>query len=479
MLDIESGGTAVGESILSGGSVHIGSGGVFNVSAGETLHDVFTDVGGTENILAGGTDTGNASSFNNVNGTLNVLSGGTLDHVTLNSGGTLNVQGTVASNVFVNSGAVLNVSSGGSVGGIFGSGTGLSGTENILSGGVANNIAVFSGGILNVAGETLSNITVSAGGVENVLSGGFLSGQVYSGSGNFGTSVSGVLNISAGGSAAFIGAANGGIINVAGTMLHNQAISAGGVENVLSGGVVTGVTGSGTSISGTVNVFAGGEFDHATIFTNGGVLNLSAGASAHNIVLSAGTFNVAGTTTSNVFISAGGVENVLGGGIDIGTVISTGGQEFIATGGITSNTTILSGGLATISGGGTLDLGAGATESGAVVFAGTGGKLVIDGTVMPGTVISGFAVGDTIDLTGITSGSVTSVGINASNVLQVFAGGSEFDLQLDPAAFRYGAIGLRRRWRRHRPHPHQRQQRPDQHHRQQRPDQQRAGDHLR
>ena len=132
---------------------------------------------------------------------------------------------------------------------------------------------------------------------------------------------------------------------------------------------------------------------------------------------------------------------MLAGGIDIGTVISTGGQEFIATGGTTSNTTILSGGLATISGGGTLDLGAGATEAGAVVFAGTGGKLVIDGTVMPGTVISGFAVGDTIDLTGITSGSVTSVGINASNVLQVFAGGSEFDLQLDPLHSVTGQLG--------------------------------------
>jgi hypothetical protein len=111
---------------------------------------------------------------------------------------------------------------------------------------------------------------------------------------------------------------------------------------------------------------------------------------------------------------------VLAGGIDIGTVISTGGQEFIATGGTTSNTTILSGGLATISGGGTLDLGAGATEAGSVVFAGIGGKLEIDGTVMPGTVISGFAIGDTIDLTSINSVSVTSVGIGAGNVLQVF-----------------------------------------------------------
>ncbi|WP_163163998.1 hypothetical protein, partial [Bradyrhizobium uaiense] len=66
----------------------------------------------------------------------------------------------------------------------------------------------------------------------------------------------------------------GGIFNVGGTVLSNVAVFAGGVENVFSGGVVTGVTSSGTGISGgTVNVSSGGAIDHTTV-SSGGMLNV-------------------------------------------------------------------------------------------------------------------------------------------------------------------------------------------------------------
>ena len=86
---------------------------------------------------------------------------------------------------------------------------------------------------------------------------------------------------------------------MSGTVLSNVAVYDGGVENVLSGGVVTGVTGSGTGVSGgTVNVFGGGALDHLTV--SSGTLNVSAGGTVHNIAVSSGgTFNLAGTTTSN------------------------------------------------------------------------------------------------------------------------------------------------------------------------------------
>ena len=60
------------------------------------------------------------------------------------------------------------------------------------------------------------------------------------------------LNISAGGSGAFIGVSAGGTLNVAGTILSNVSVSAGAVENVLSGGLISGVSGSGTGVSSGV-----------------------------------------------------------------------------------------------------------------------------------------------------------------------------------------------------------------------------------
>jgi hypothetical protein len=80
------------------------------------------------------------------------------------------------------------------------------------------------------------------GGVEKVLSGGFLSGQVYPGSGNYGESILGTLNISIGGSGAFPGVSVGGIINVARMNLSNASVISGGIENVLSGGLISGST---------------------------------------------------------------------------------------------------------------------------------------------------------------------------------------------------------------------------------------------
>ncbi|WP_181309128.1 hypothetical protein [Pseudomonas aeruginosa] len=110
------------------------------------------------------------------------------------------------------------------------------GVENVLAGGSAAFIAVYGGGVLNVAGETLSTVGIS-GGVENVLSGGFISGAPHSGTGVY---AGGTLNISAGGSGAFVGVNSGGTANVAGVILSNSVISSGGVENVLSGGLISG-----------------------------------------------------------------------------------------------------------------------------------------------------------------------------------------------------------------------------------------------
>ena len=359
------GGSATG-TILSGGFEAVFSGGVDSgatillhgnqvVSAGGFSIGAAVSSGGVENVSSGG-QTFNTTAFGG--GVLNVSAGATAHDVTL-SGGTLNLGGKITSNVVILGGGHEIVSAGGSVTGVAGSGTVISGLVDVLSGASFEYATVFNGGDLNVSsGATVDHISVSSG----------------------------------------------GIFNVGGTVLSNVAVFAGGVENVLSGGVVTGVTGSGTGISGgTVNVSSGGALDHATV-SGGGVLNVASGATAHNIAVSSGgALNVAGAVTSNVAVFAGG-------------------NEIVSSGGSTGPVTIS---------GGTVELQTGSVASGGITFSGSGGQLKIDGTSLAGTTISSLVLGDSIDLTGLNFVSGGSATLGAGNILHVTEGATSFDLQLD------------------------------------------------
>jgi len=77
----------------------------------------------------------------------------------------------------------------------------------------------------------------------------------------------GTFNVSTGGTAHDFTVSSGGTANVLGSVTSNNAVLAGGVENISSGGVVSGVPNSGTGISGgIVNVLSSGALDHATVF---------------------------------------------------------------------------------------------------------------------------------------------------------------------------------------------------------------------
>jgi hypothetical protein len=98
----------------------------------------------------------------------------------------------------VGSGGVLDIEGAGTVTG-----------ETFLSG---SHLTVGSGASYTVsAGKTLANVGVfiASGGTENIASGGVETGTNFNG-------VNGTLNILAGGKADHIGAASGGVINVAG-----------------------------------------------------------------------------------------------------------------------------------------------------------------------------------------------------------------------------------------------------------------------
>src|SRR6185437_6882216 len=162
-------------------------------------------------------------------------------------------------------------------------------------------------------------------------------------------------------------------------------IQSGGVENVYSGGLISGSSGAGTGVSG-------------------GILNLSAGGSASHVgVSSGGAFNVYGSALDNIYAYNGGIATVFSGG---------------------------SLGSATISGG-EIELQAGSIANGGIAFAGSGGLLKIDSASMPTATISGIAVGDQIDLAGVTFVSGASATLQAGDILNVTDNGVSYDLQLN------------------------------------------------
>jgi len=75
---------------------------------------------------------------------------------------------------------------------------------------------------------------------------------------------------------------------------------------------------------------------------------------------------------------------------------------------------------------------AGAVVSGAIAFTGSG-TLEIVGSVMPSATISGFEIGDIIDLASVASGSGGSAVLTSGNVLDVVEGGSTYVLNLNPS----------------------------------------------
>jgi len=215
---------------------------------------------------------------------------------------------------------------------------------------------------------------------------------------------------------------------------------------VLSGGTALAITSDpggltvdlgGTAISTTLE--AGGLQDLNgiaidTTIDSGGhqFVNFSSGhgVASNTRVNSLGIMSVdSGGTAIGAFVANGGFAEVLAGGNAVGTTIVSGGEAAVSAAGVASNTTIS---------GGVLYLQSGATESGPITFAGSGGVLAIGGTAMPFGVISGLAIGDSIDLLNVSLASGGGIYLSGGN-LNVSGGGSAYVLQLDPATNLSGA----------------------------------------
>jgi hypothetical protein len=68
-----------------------------------------------------------------------------------------------------------------------------------------------------------------------------------------------------------------------------------------------------------------------------------------------------------------------------------------------------------------------------IAFAGGGGTLQIDGTATPSATISGFALGDVIDLADLAFSGGTAATLTSAGVLVVTEGATTRMVQLDPA----------------------------------------------
>jgi antigen 43 len=126
-------------------------------------------------------------------------------------------------------------------------------------------------------------------------------------------------------------------------------------------------------------------------------------------------------TVSNSLIGKGAKQIVESGNTALGTTIAAGGQEIVKSG-ATATGTIIDGGK--------LILDASAKLSESVMFEGTGGELVVSGTTMPTTTISGFGAGDEIQLFDVVYSAGATAKVKTAGVVTVTNGGVSYNLNI-------------------------------------------------
>ena len=156
---------------------------------------------------------------------------------------------------------------------------------------------------------------------------------------------------------------------------------------------------------------------------NGEIYFVAAGHTASNLVVQAGgTLDVAGIATA-VALDGGNAE-IDRGGVIHGIIVDAGSTLTVDSGGTADGVTIA---------GGLVDIASGAATGGTpIVFQGAGGTLENDGHTPPANIISGFAIGDTLDFYGVDIGSNAAVTLLPGNVLELTEHNKTFDFQLDP-----------------------------------------------
>ena len=413
---VVSGGVAIADVVSAGGMLNVSSGGTVSL----TLVGAGVNPGGFGgSILVSSGAAAIGTTVRNQGG-VQELAGATATGTLISSGGSEVIYGGSASGSVVSSGGQLSVITGQETGALVSSGGSLGVGNNFTSGvadGVVLNTVLLGGAAAELQGGTAIGTVVSSGATLSVMAdfdqfrfaGGFVNGvasgtQIRSGGlasyGIFGSSFGDAVD--AGG---MISAGVGSLLSgtrVSGTVLFSGAVGSG--VQVFGGGVVS-VTGNAQTfatsvLSGGVVLVSGSGMDQAALVSSGGVVDILA----------------AGSASSDVALF-GGIVSVASGGVAITPVIS-GGAFVLAAGAVLAGPTTYSGNTSSAS-------------PASATFAGAAGGILVAATVsqLSGVVISGFAPGDTIELTGLSSGGTATLGAN--NVLTLPNGAGVIDL--DPA----------------------------------------------
>ena len=385
-----SGGVAVANTVIAGGSQ--------NVSAGAGASATIVGSAGVETVSSGGT-----------------ASGATV----LSAGQQIAQAGALVSGTQVSSGGVLTLSSGGSVL----ASTVSSGGTAVLLGAQISSGASLTATTSEAATAQIGGVTVQAGGA--VI---FQGAMVASGA---------TLTVAAGAVVSGATIANGGGLSGAGAVV-GAIVDAGAVSGVLVGGQAGAVTNLYVQSLGVAN---------GLTVLSGAALTVSSGGAASGTLLS-GIAYFAGVDSGTI-VAQGAVDRISGGGKSYASVVQNGGVEFVLSGGATSSATISSGGelivysRGTVSGGsvlsgGTVFLSSGAAANGLVITSGgvesfamnlkSGTTFVDPGVETISTTLSGVTLlsGAILKIVSgvVSSGGVLNLGPVASGAgLTVSAGG--------------------------------------------------------
>lgn len=413
---VASGGLLV---VLPGGSASNTTGSV--VSTGVVLDDVagLASLGASASglVLSSPTPTGSDGALPGDLTTLYALPGAEISDIVAGPGVTVDLfSGVDASSLSLGSGDVLSAS-GAAIYGLA-----MYGTTATIAGGKIAGFSLISGTAnLNVAaaaevssdgnGSPTVDVTTSV----LVVNGGTV-GQAGYVSGN---AVFSDVTVEAGGTL-FVTTAAATVVQSGGTLLAcaggsevGTTIDSGGVQRV--GGTDYDVRAelfpaavSGTQVAGG-GLLVGllGSAVGATVATEGWEIISAFGSAISTTVQTGGTLQaLSGAFASGVTVDAGGWMSVEAGGSAQGIVIGNGG---------------------------TASLDGGALAGGDIQFVGSGGRLILgsDQDSSFTAVISGFAVGDTIEVQGCTLGSGTHF-ISGGHLLAVPTESEILDVNFDP-----------------------------------------------
>lgn len=257
-----------------------------------------------------------------------------------------------------------------------------------VNGGVGDYYIVEGAGteFITINGNGSSRITAGSG-ADTITITGDGDNTITAGSGTASVSISGTGdNTFEGDLTGSAAISDGGTLDITGNLSGSATIGAGSFLEL--GGTASGLT---VNNDATLYIDSGGMASGTTINSGGSVYVEPGGQDISPILAGGDEYDQDDGVDLNATIDSGGIEYVLDGAVATSPTINSGGDMVVEDPGTVVNPTI---------NGGTLELQAGAVVTGPITFTGTSGTLQIDGTTMPTNVISGFTLGDTIDLAG-------------------------------------------------------------------------------